>query len=147
MFEFQIQDSQDPVKLHVPGKPNLTITVAPTRQGSSQSNTSGSISSPPPLHLLNPILNRKRGRPRGSAYGSYSESDDRVTTILTDSIIASQKLEKMGVSAASAYRSTPVNAATMPPSLVKPRSRDPEAVRAAEIVNGAQNRSGPRVTE
>ncbi|XP_034255558.1 uncharacterized protein LOC117653778 isoform X2 [Thrips palmi] len=143
-----IQDAQDPVKLHVPGKPNLTITVAPTRQGPSQSsNTSISTPPPPPLHLLNPLLNRKRGRPRGSAYGSYSESDDRVTTILTDSIIASQKLEKMGVTAASAYRPTPVNATAMPSSLVKPRSRDPEAVRAAEIVNGAQNRSGPRVTE
>ncbi|KAJ1525400.1 hypothetical protein ONE63_010215 [Megalurothrips usitatus] len=135
-----VADAQDPVKLRVPGKPNLTITVAPGRQGPSQS------SPVPPMHLLNPLLNRKRGRPRGSAYGSYSESDDRVTTILTDSIIANQKLEKMGAAAAAAaaFHTPPVTAT---PTMVKPRSRDPEAVRAADIINSTQNRSGPRLNE
>ncbi|XP_026273856.1 uncharacterized protein LOC113203405 isoform X2 [Frankliniella occidentalis] len=143
-----IPDSQDPVKLRVPGKPNLTITVAPTRPPPTHSTPP--LPAPPPLHLLNPLLNRKRGgRPRGSQYGSYSESDDRVTTILTDSIIASQKLEKMGAAAAAGYPH-PSLAAAMTASLssrVKPRSKDPEAVRAADIVNSAQNRSGPRVNE
>ncbi|KAK3918644.1 Leucine--tRNA ligase [Frankliniella fusca] len=140
-----IPDAQDPVKLRVPGKPNLTITVAPTRP--PPTHATPPLSAPPPLHLLNPLLNRKRGgRPRGSQYGSYSESDDRVTTILTDSIIASQKLEKMGAAGFQHPNLAAVMTASMS-NKVKPRSKDPEAVRAAEIVNTAQNRSGPRVNE
>lgn len=131
------------MKLRVPGKPNLTITVAPNRQSANQSNVP---LPPPPLHLLNPLLRPKRGRPRGSAYGSYNENDDRVTTILTDTIIASRELEKLG---AAAYHTPRVTAAMSSPlqNRVKPRSKDPEAVKAAEIINKTQNRSGPNVTE
>ena len=141
-----MQDAQDPVQLHVPGKPNLTITVAPPRKSASKS--SPSLPPPPALHLLNPLLaSRKRGRPRGTAYGSYSESDDRVTTILTDSIIASHKLEKLERAGATFHPTFTAPLAAAPPGRVKPRSKDPEAVRAADIVNQAQNRSGPRVIE